>query len=727
MMNPSLSTYQVRGMDCPSCARGIEDAVRRLPGVENCEMHFGSETLEVEGKVADRAVQRCVRRLGYQIAEPEAARPEMPRHFLHFLLARASGRMAVAGALFILPGLIWTEILARESAVVDAFSLMALVIAGFPVARSAFRAIAYNREININVLMTVAAGGAVLIGAFTEAGMVMVLFAIGEALEGYTAGRARESIRKLLEVAPDRALKIDAGSIFAEPVETPVEDLRIGDRVLVKPGDRVPMDGRVLSGASFVNQAPITGESTLVEKLPESEVFAGSVNGDGTLTIEVTKPAAETTLARMIRLVERSRDRQAPAQRFVDRFARSYTPVVMVLAIGVAALPPLLFGLPFWNPEPEVHGWLYRGLALLVVACPCALVISTPVSIISAITQAASRGILFKGGASLEALSQVRAVAFDKTGTLTEGMPAVVQVKSVACEDGSEDCASCNDLVALVSAVERHSEHPLARAVVTESVLRGVDCKYPPADRVTALRGQGVTGKVNGKQVHIGSHRFFDSGIPHHETHCNAAGKAADQGWTPVLVSAEGQYLGFLSVADTIRATSREALDALKRLGLASLVMLTGDNPGTARRVAEELGLSEVLSELLPEKKVDAVRDLEKRHGRVAMVGDGINDAPALASATVGIAMSGATAQAMESADITLMGSDLRRLPFAIRLARRTMRVIQANVALAIGIKVAFLGLVLTGSGTMWMAVLADVGTSLVVTLNGMRLLRTKG
>jgi Cd2+/Zn2+-exporting ATPase len=730
-------TFQIRGMDCPSCARSIEAGLSQLEGVRSCELNFTTEKLRVTGTADREAITTRVRELGYEAAEPVSepkpgAQPSVPPsvNFWQFMCQRHETRLALWGALLILPGLLFKEILGWDHPFINVASIGALIVAGSPIARSAWRALKINHEININVLMTIASIGAVFIGAYTEAGMVMVLFAIGEALEGYTAGRAREAIRSLMQVVPGRARRLSrqAGRLSEE--EVPVEALQVGDVILVKPGERIPMDGRVVAGASSVNQAPITGESQLVDKEAGAEVFASSINGQGALEIEITRLAADNTISRLIKMVEEAQEKRAPAQRFIDHFARYYTPAVVVLAILVAAIPPLFFNQPFLSPDAETHGWLYRGLALLVVACPCALVISTPVSIISAISNAARHGVLFKGGAYLETLSKVKTMAFDKTGTLTLGKPAVVTIRSAACLEPATNlvgqCAACNDLLALASAVEQRSEHPLAQAIVSESSRRGLADKYLAAAQVRALMGRGVTGQVDGRAVTLGSHAYFDACIPHAAVHCQEAQNEAARGYTPIMVSTEGTYLGTIAVADTVRDSSRRAMLLLKQAGIKTLVMLTGDNTAVAQAIGRQLGLTEVRSELLPEDKVSAIESLQQASGPVAMIGDGINDAPALATAAVGIAIGGAaggTTQAMETADVTLMSDDLRQLPFAFKLSRTAMRTIQANVILSLGIKLVFLILVLLGWGTMWMAVLADVGTSLLVTLNGMRLL----
>ncbi|RLT36280.1 MAG: heavy metal translocating P-type ATPase [Chloroflexi bacterium] len=757
--SPPTFSLPITGMDCADCARTIQTGVSRLSGVESCSVNFTAAKISVTGGVAEEAVIARVRELGYDIAQPGApgvAVAPPPANFLRFLLQSQETRLALLAGLFILPGLIFNEflpILGVEHWAFDITSLLAMLLAGYPIARSGWRALRINRQITINGLMTIAAVGAVVIGAYSEAGLVMVLFALGEALEGYTVERSRHSIRSLLEVAPAEALVLypcmdcqghqgkllDDGTPYdatgpcpwcgSHEASVPIASLAIGDIVLVKPGAAIPVDGRVLTGASTVNQSPITGESAPVDKQPGDELFAGSINGQAALEVEVTRLAADNTINRMIRLVEDAQAQRAPAQRFVDRFAAVYTPLVVVLAGLTAALPPLFWDAPFWNTADGGQGWLYRGLALLVVACPCALVISTPVTIISAISNAARNGVLIKGGAFLEAMAGIRAIAFDKTGTLTAGRPAVVTVRSVNCTSPDEEpCAPCADLLALAAAVERRSEHPLARAVVSAS--ERFANPYPAAEGVTALVGAGVSGAVAGRSVLVGSHAYFEANVPHALEQCAQIDAASGLGQTPLLVSAGEEYQGYITVADAVRESSRRVLGELREAGIEHTVMLTGDNPATAQHIAGQVGVTDVRAGLLPEQKAAALKELMARFGPTAMVGDGINDAPALATATVGIAMGaagGGTAQAMETADIALMGDDLSRLPFLVGLSRAAMGTVRVNVALSIGIKVVFLLLVLAGWGTMWMAVLADVGTSLLVTLNGMRLLGWRG
>jgi Cd2+/Zn2+-exporting ATPase len=746
--------FTLTGMDCAACAETIARGVARLPGVAAAEVDFTTGLLRVDGDIGPEAVAARVRELGYGLVEPGqpvartwASRlPEGgPLGFVRFLLARRETTLAVVGALLILPSLLFHELFPMAGIGgpwLDATALLALALAGWPIAHSAWRTLRVNHELGINALMTLAAVGAVVIGAYAEAGLVMVLFAIGEALEGYTTERARASIKTLLAVAPDEATVVRACQDCAthrgqagyvdgpcpfcgdEELRVPVAEVRVGERLRVKPGERIALDGRVLSGASSVNQAPITGESLPVLREPSDPVFAGSVNGEGVLEVEVTHLAGDSTLSRIIHLVENAQARKAPVERFVTRFARVYTPAVVALAALVAGVPPVLWGQPFWGEQ----GWLYRALELLVVACPCALVISTPVTVLSAIASAARQGVLIKGGASLEALAATRVVAFDKTGTLTTGRPTVTRVRAIDCQvpDGrgpAPACPPCATLLGLAGALERQSEHPLAHAIVTAADQSPAPGAFGPVTGVTALPGLALTGSVGGQAVVLGSHRHFDASLPHQPEQCAEIVEAAQTGHTPILVGVAGRYRGYITVSDPVRPGSANALRALRDLGIKT-AMLSGDAQAVAKRVGAEVGVDQVQAELLPADKVAAVDALRQSVGPVAMVGDGLNDAPALASAAVGIAVGAGSGQALETADVVLMRDDLRQVPLAVQLARQALSTLRANIGLAIGIKLAFVGLVLIGLGSMWLAVVADVGASLLVTLNGMRLLR---
>ena len=731
-MEEKVQVFNIEGLDCPDCARHVAEGVEKLPGVILSEINFATGILTVAGDIPQERVSERVAALGYTVADPaetEQRQKSTRLNFFQFMWKRTETRLALFGAVLVLPGLIFNEILQLEYLWVNILAAAAVFAAGWPVARSAWRTLRYNHSIDINLLMTIAALGAMVIEAYVEAGMVMVLFAIGEALEGYTAERARASIESLMDVVPLTATQLVEDDDRINEVEVQVEKLSVGDRILVRPGEGIPMDGVVIKGHSAVNQASITGESRLVPKFAGETVFASTMNGEGALEIEVTHRSNENTISRVIKLVQEAQSKQAPAQRFIDRFARWSTPLVVVLAALVIALPPLIWQAPLLNSADGQVGWLYRGLTLLVIACPCALVISTPVSIISAISSAARQGVLFKAGLHLENLSKVKAFAFDKTGTLTQGKPSVVASRSAAhraFKPISGSCQDCSDLVALAHAVERRSKHPLAEAIAAAAEELSVSERYPAAEAVAVLPGMGVSGEVNGNTVQIGSHRYMDAAVKHSAEDCQQMQAEEKKGQTPIHIAVDGELKGSLMTLDTVRPSSQAALRGLRAAGIEHLVMLTGDQPAAAEQIAKNVGVTDFRASLLPQDKVRAVEALKAQYSHVAMVGDGINDAPALALADVGIAIGGAgsSAQAIETADITLMGADLSQLPFAYGLSKATMRTIFFNITFAIGIKAAFMALAALGYSTMWMAVIADVGISVLVTLNGMRLLR---
>ena len=751
------------GMDCADCALKLEKAVARLDGVAACRVNFTTAKMEINGAVDRQTVVNQIQALGYGVAELEQdfGRRSGRQRLLN-LLRRPRNTLTLIGVAFILAGFL-AEILNLQSP----FSPLLFLIGGlfglyFP-ARAGWAAIRSGQGLDMNVLMTLAAVGAFAIGEHAEAATVIVLFSLGEALEGYTMERARDSIRSLTELAPPvatvlrpcmdcagcqgRPLPDNSGIYESGPCPwcgeheqtVPVEKLLVGDRIVVKPGERIPMDGRVVNGQSAVNQAPITGESMPVEKTPGAEVFAGTINGDGLLEIEVTRLAADNTLSQLIYLVEEAQAQKTPAQRFVDKFARIYTPTVVLGAALVAILPPLLFGQPLFDPpvfgggiiDGGGHGWLYRALTLLVIACPCALVIATPIAVVSAISASARRGVLIKGGAYLEALGRVRVVAFDKTGTLTQGQPQLV---NLGCADNCcaearaldplSGCDHCDEMLARAAAVERYSTHPLAQTVTLAAAGRALPSLT--AKEVENLPGQGVQGRVDGQLVTIGSHTLLHADPDHQTELCQRLLADEANGHTTMLVRENGALRGYLAVSDPPRHHSRAAIADLRAVGVTHTVMLTGDNPATAGAIAQQLGLDEVHAGLLPADKVTVVRELAQTHGdTIAMVGDGVNDTPALAAASVGIAMGASgSAQALETADVALMSNDLTQLAVTIEQGRRASRIIAFNIWFALGIKAVFLLTAVLGVATLWMAVFADMGASLLVTLNGMRLLR---
>lgn len=716
-----INQYRLDGLDCADCALHVEKGVSKLPGVDSARVDFATATLRVEGSAQADAVRQRVQDLGYRMAEPTASlSPGLPKsrtreNFWHYLLERSETRLAlIAGGLILFSLLLgWLGLDARVAAGIQ---IAALIIAGYPIARDAVNNLRINHDFNINFLMSLAAVGAVIIGETTEAAVLIFLFTISEALEGYTTERSRRALTGLTELAPREALRLRAGR---EEV-VPVVELVIGDRLLIRPGERVPMDGVVVSGESQVNQAPVTGESLPVEKIPGGAVFAGSINGTGGLEIEVTHLAEDNTLSRILHLVEQAQAQRAPTQRIIDQFAHYYTPAVVVLAILIAAVPPLFFGQPFLNPAAGERGWLYRALSLLVISCPCALVVSAPVTILSAISAAARGGVLVKGGAFMEALSKVKVFAFDKTGTLTRGQPVVMLHQAADCPNGS-DCANCDQVLALASALERRSTHPLAGAVVRAAQERGLDEVYSPAQNVAALAGAGLTGEVDADLVTIGRHEYFETAFPHTEVLCGKVQAAEALGQTAMLVANNADVRGFIAVADEVRPESAQVVAALKALG-ARTALLSGDNQTVAQAVGARVGIDTVRASLLPDEKLAAIHELQAAYGPTAMVGDGINDTPALAAASVGIAMGGAgSAQALEAADIVLMADGLKQLPGVVRLAKFTRSIIWQNVIFSVGVKLAFVALALTGGISLWLAVLADTGLSLLVTANGTR------
>jgi Cd2+/Zn2+-exporting ATPase len=565
--------------------------------------------------------------------------------------------------------------------------------------------------LDINVLMVIAVVGAAVLGEWFEAGAVVWLFGVAQELEWLSMERARHAIRSLMTMAPPVATIRRDGS----DVQVPVADVRVGDTLIVRPGDRLPVDGRILRGESAFDQSPVTGESWPVEKGAGDEVFAGTINGTGSIEVTATRVAADSTIARIIHLVEHAQRQRAPVQTFVDRFARRYTPAVVLLAIVLAVAGPFVTGgIAGWSGE--FGTWSYRALALLVVACPCALVISTPVAIVSALTAAARAGVLIKGGAHLERLATVRSVAFDKTGTLTHGHVTVTDVLGL-------DGTSPDHVLAVAAALEARSEHPIGRAIVHRARVEGLD--VAPGAAFRALPGLGAEATVADSPAIVGSHRLFED-----RRLCTPAlhvciDDVEQRGGTAVLVGRAGAPLGVIGFTDQMRMDGRTAVSSLREAGVDRVVLLTGDVRASAERARSSAGLDEALAELLPAQKVDAIHALRDRYGAVAMVGDGINDAPALAAADVGIAMGAAgTDVALETADVVLMSDDLSKLPFALGLGRATLRNIRQNVALALSLKLAFVVLASLGLATMWMAIVADTGASLLVTANSLRLLR---
>ena len=696
-----LSRFRIEAMDCPTEQGLIQDQLGRLPGIEQLEFNLLNRVLGVRHTLADTAeIQQAIASLGMH-AEPLAddadstplATPTRTRWWPLALSASAALAAEILHFTALAPE--W---------VVAVLALGAILGCGLGTYRKGWIALRHL-NLNINALMSIAVTGAVLIGQWPEAAMVMVLFTLAELIEARSLDRARRAIGGLMQLTPDMATVRQAQGDWRE---VPVRDVALGASVRVRPGERIGLDGEVSSGQSTVDQAPITGESLPVEKGVGDKVFAGTINQSGALEYRVTAAAGESTLARIIKAVEQAQGAKAPTQRFVDRFSRLYTPIVFAVALLVALVPPLLLG-GLW------FDWVYRALVLLVVACPCALVISTPVTIVSGLAAAARKGILVKGGVYLEEGRKLSVLALDKTGTLTHGRP--VQTDFQVLQPAFEARAQ-----GLAASLAARSDHPVSRAIAEQDRAQGL--ADDPVEAFTALAGRGVRGEIGGQTYHLGNHRLVEElGLcsPALETELD---RLERQGKTVVLLLDPSGPLALFAVADTVKRSSREAIEQLHALGVRTL-MLTGDNPHTAQAIAEQVGIDEAEGNLLPEDKLRLIERHAGQGRRVGMVGDGINDAPALARADIGFAMAAAgTDTAIETADVALMDDDLRKIPAFIALSRQTARILTQNLALALGIKAVFLAITFAGLSTLWMAVFADMGVSLLVVFNGLRLLR---
>jgi len=559
---------------------------------------------------------------------------------------------------------------------------------------------------DMNLLMTVAVLGAIVIGELFEAATVSFLFALSLALESWSVSRARNAIAALMELTPLRARIIDS-----QGVETEIDasEVQIGAKILVRPGEKIPLDGKIVAGTTSVNQAPITGESLPVNKNKGDEVFAGTINEEGAIDIEITKISSESTLSKIIKLVEDAQSKRSPSEQWVEKFARYYTPLIMILALIVAIIPPLAFGAS-WGK------WFYEALVLLVIACPCALVISTPVSIVSALVAAAKNGVLVKGGTFLEIAAHLRVIAMDKTGTLTQGKPEVELLVPLSGHTEVE-------LLTIAAAIEKRSEHPLAQAIVRYASARNIN---PSAvENYSAVKGKGATALLNGQPVWVGSHRYLEE-MEKETPEMHSKLEALSSGGRSVVVIGEKDHVcGFITLTDKVRADALVTIQQLHRAGIEKIIMLTGDNKPTAEAIAKITGVDELRAELLPEDKVAVIEELVSKYQTVAMVGDGVNDAPALARSSLGIAMgAGGTDAALETADVALMRDELSRLPWLILHAKRTLRIIRFNILLSLGVKALFMLLTFLGHASLWMAIAADMGVSLIVVANALRLIR---
>ncbi|AZV29592.1 copper-translocating P-type ATPase [Pseudomonas syringae] len=695
-----LSSFRIEAMDCPTEQTLIQNKLGKLAGIQQLEFNLINRVLGVTHNLPDTApIIDAIKSLGMQ-AEPLEAGVEAP---VAAPVKKHWWPLALSGI-----GALAAEVIHFTSAaptwVVAIIALISILSGGLTTYKKGWIALK-NRNLNINALMSIAVTGAVLIGQWPEAAMVMFLFTVAELIEARSLDRARNAISGLMQMTPEQATVLQADGNW---VELDVKSIDLGARVRVKPGERIALDGEVVSGSSTIDQAPITGESLPVEKTVGDKVFAGTINQAGSLEYTVTAAANNSTLARIIHAVEQAQGARAPTQRFVDQFSKIYTPVVFVLALAVAIIPPLFMGAAWFD-------WIYRALVLLVVACPCALVISTPVTIVSGLAAAARKGILVKGGVYLEGGFKLDYLALDKTGTITHGKP--VQTDYLSLDPTADATAP-----AIAAALAGRSDHPVSLAIANAAVDKGFAALV--VDNFEALAGRGVKGEVNGQVYHLGNHRLVEElGLcsPQLEEKLFALEK---QGKSVVLLLDRSGPLALFAVADTVKETSREAIRQLHELGVKTL-MLTGDNVHTAQAIAAQVGIDQAKGDLLPTDKLQAIEELYAQGRRVGMVGDGINDAPALARAEIGFAMAAAgTDTAIETADVALMDDDLRKIPAFISLSRHTAAILKQNIALALVIKAIFLGVTFAGLATMWMAVFADMGVSLLVVFNGLRLLR---
>ncbi len=688
---PGARRFRVEGMDCGACAKTVERAVAALPGVASAAVSFGNGSLAISGDAPDEAITSAVARAGYR-ARPAARRVEVDHTPFWRRDARA---LSTTLSIALLLAAVVASLASAPRIADEPLYLLSMAVGGWPIARAALVALG-RRRLDMNVLMTLAAVGAVAIGSYAEGAWVLVLFAVGTGLEAMALERSRRVVASLMELAPSRARVL---SMAGERL-VGIGEVAVGARIAIRPGERVPLDAVVETGTSSVDQAPITGESVPVDKEPGDELFAGTLNTTGALVARTTRVAEDSTLSRVASLVEDAQGSRAPAERFIDRFAALYTPLVFGAALLLAVVPALLGG--------DFDTWIYRSLALLIVACPCALVISVPVAVVSAVGGAARRGILIKGGQALEDLSRVRVVALDKTGTLTLGLPSLQQI---VADDRRR-------ALALVAAVESGSEHPLAAAL--RRAARDRRLPVPTAERFRALPGRGATATVEGRELWAGGPRLMHERL-------GTVPDGLDAGQTAIALGEGSTLLGLFGLADQPRREAGGLADRLRAVGVQRVVMLTGDSDAVARAVADRAGIGEVHAGLLPADKLEHVTELERSAGAVAMVGDGVNDAPALAAARVGIAMGAAGSDvALHSADVALMSDRLTGLPDAIGLARRALSIMRANVIASLAIKAVFVVLTPFGFVTLVVAVAADMGMTLLVTLNAMRLLRAR-
>ncbi|WP_027964870.1 heavy metal translocating P-type ATPase [Halalkalibacillus halophilus] len=695
---PERDTYYVQGMTCANCAKTFENNLKSIDTVNDAEVNYGASKVTIYGQVSTEEMEKAGSfenlRITKEYTNSKRSLTNQLRSNFHILISIS---LVLIGIYFYL------EFGEYHPATVAIF-VTSMVIGGYSLFIAGFQNLIKLR-FDMKTLMTIAVIGAALIGEWIEGAVVVILFAISEALERYSMDQARSSIQSLMDQTPPTAIRLTNG----EQQTVNVSDLKVGDFVAVKPGAKVPADGKIRKGSSTFNQSMITGESMPVDKKVDQEVFAGALNGAGYVEVEVTKRSEDSTMAKIIHLVEEAQNEKAPAQHFVDQFAKYYTPLIILIAIGVATLPPMLFGLSY-------EAWVYQGLAVLVVGCPCALVISTPIAIVTAIGTAAKNGVLIKGGAFLEVLGQIKVFAFDKTGTITHGNPEISDYY-IFDEEFSEE-----EFFTTAAALEKHSEHPLAKAIMNYTQANFRQDASIEVSNFQSHTGKGIEGEIRGTSYQIGSPASFSNLEPEVSEHIR---NWETKGNTIIVLRKNGQTTGIIAIADMIREQAKAMIESLKELNIHETILLTGDHEPTAKAIQSASGIKHSRSQLLPEEKHQEVERLKKSFGKVAMVGDGVNDAPALAASDLGIAMGSAGADtALETADLALMGDDLWKLPYAVRLSRRTLTIIKQNISFALGLKALALLLVIPGWLTLWIAILADMGATLLVTLNALRLFK---
>lgn len=676
--------------------------MKHLDGVLDAQVNFGASKITVTGKTTIEELEKAGAFENLILREEHEKKIDRGP----FWKQRENIKVYLSGVLLLMSWLLGMQLGEHHPVPIFGYAA-AILIGGYSLFIKGFKNLS-KLNFEMSTLMTMAIIGAALIGEWGEGATVVILFAISEVLERYSMDKARQSIESLMDIAPREAL-IRRGN---QELMVQVEDILVGDTMIVKPGQKLAMDGVVIKGTSTLNQAAITGESVPVTKMIDDEVFAGTLNEEGLLEVKVTKRVEDSTLSKTIHLVEEAQAERAPSQAFVDKFAKYYTPVIIVLAFLIAIIPPLLFGAN-WSE------WIYQGLAVLVVGCPCALVVSTPVAVVTAIGNAARNGVLIKGGVYLEQAGALKVIAFDKTGTLTRGVPVVTDILTYGDDPKKEH-------LMIMAAIERGSQHPLASAIVRKADESGLPFAGVMVEDFQSITGKGVKARVNGKMYYVGSPGMFE------ELHETMAGTVRNQiislqadGKTVMILGTNQEILSLIAVADEVRDSSKVIIQRLHQLGIEKTVMLTGDNWRTAEAIGKEVGVTDIQSELLPEDKLNAIKKLLEKYNGVAMVGDGVNDAPALAASTIGVAMGGAgTDTALETADIALMSDDLNKLPYTIQLSRSALRVIKQNITFSLVIKLFALLLVIPGWLTLWIAIFADMGATLIVTLNSLRLLK---